>query len=947
MSGRLPAGAAAALLLLLLLAPLLGSPAGAAGARAPAAAEGTPPAPGEAERLPVPGRAGEPAPAPELLRLGDSLAGDFRDGRPRQAYAVDLGAGEYARVAVTMLGAAVRIVVRSPAGEPLQRVASPTDRYGVLPASLVADTAGRCLVEVEPLSATEAAAGGYGIRLESRRPALPDDRERAQAEGMLGAAGELIYQGRPAELERAAALGQAALPISMRLDDRPGEAAARYLIGLSQMMANRHAEAAPFLARAEELWRGLGDAYGLSKALNQLGRLRRYQGDTAGALAAFEEAIALKQATGQAYGEAHTLYNLARMQADLGRLPEATASYEKAIAIYHAQSDRSGEALILDALGGLHERQGEAAAALHDFDRALALAHALDNVNLEAEAQDRLGRLRLQLGQLHQALDAFAAAVDGYRAAGNFASEGQARLDLAELLDAVGEPEEGSRLLQDAVGLLRDPRDRSRAELLAGRIAAAAGRIDQALPDVEAALATSRAMQYPEGEAEALCARAFLVLDHLDRLDRVGPLGQIDRVGPLGQIDRPAAPPDRAQPAAAAASAVADLDRSLAIAERIGSLTAQAEAWRGLGRARAALGDAAAAESAFARALAVARRLQDVSAEASVLEDLARSRQARGDLAAAGEAGEQALARIESLHGRIAGDHLRASHLAARRQVYETEVDVLEQLSAAASAAGGAAAYAARAFETAERARARGMLDFLDQAQVDLRQGDPALAREEESLRLELNAKGAARAGRLADPAGAAEVAALDRDIAALAGRYDLVEARLAAGIPGYASLRAPAVHLADLQREALDADTVLLEYFLAEPRSYLWRVGPDSLQSFALPGRARLEALAVRVHEDLAQPPGGDAERRRRDLGELSRLLLGPVAAALEPGERLAVVADGALLYVPFAALPLPEPPVRVAPSPAAADPGDRFAAAPPLLVSHEVIQLPSAAWR
>ena len=55
--------------------------------------------------------------------------------------------------------------------------------------------------------------------------------------------------------------------------------------------------------------------------------------------------------------------------------------------------------------------------------------------------------------------------------------------------------------------------------------------------------------------------------------------------------------------------------------------------------------------------------------------------------------------------------------------------------------------------------------------------------------------------------------------------------------------------------------------------------------------------------------------------------MLLGPVARHLG-GKRLLIVADGALLYLPFAALPLPETGRKIT----------------PLIVEHEVVNLPSA---
>jgi hypothetical protein len=72
---------------------------------------------------PLPGRCGAP---PQPLSLGTSLEANFRS-RPAQTYAVDLAAGDYARVTAAMQGAAVRIIARSPSGEEFSASrASPT-----------------------------------------------------------------------------------------------------------------------------------------------------------------------------------------------------------------------------------------------------------------------------------------------------------------------------------------------------------------------------------------------------------------------------------------------------------------------------------------------------------------------------------------------------------------------------------------------------------------------------------------------------------------------------------------------------------------------------------------------------------------------------------------------------------------------------------------------------
>src|SRR4030095_1807469 len=115
------------------------------------------------------------------------------------------------------------------------------------------------------------------------------------------------------------------------------------------------------------------------------------------------------------------------------------------------------------------------------------------------------------------------------------------------------------------------------------------------------------------------------------------------------------------------------------------------------------------------------------------------------------------------------------------------------------------------------------------------------------------------------------------------------------------------------------------------------------------LPKRAEIEAVARRVRELLIapQPQAGDTESkyqaRVKEAGEgywthaaeLSRILLGPVASQLGR-KRLAIVADGALQYIPFAALPAPSP---------VNDEGRNSGAEPrPLIVEHEIVSLPSA---
>lgn len=163
------------------------------------------------------------------------------------------------------------------------------------------------------------------------------------------------------------------------------------------------------------------------------------------------------------------------------------------------------------------------------------------------------------------------------------------------------------------------------------------------------------------------------------------------------------------------------------------------------------------------------------------------------------------------------------------------------------------------------------------------------------------------------------------------------MEAQLRTISPAYASLTQPQkLDLPEIQK-LLDSNTLLLEYSLGEERSYIWAVSDNSLKLYALPKRAEIEVAARRVY-DLLTSRNRPANRPIEDedptdkkfmqaAKKLSEMVVGPVARLL-PGKRLLIVSDGALQYVPFPALPTPE----------------RRTDEVPLIVNHEIINLPSA---
>ncbi len=319
----------------------------------------------------------------------------------------------------------------------------------------------------------------------------------------------------------------------------------------------------------------------------------------------------------------------------------------------------------------------------------------------------------------------------------------------------------------------------------------------------------------------------------------------------------------------------------------------------------------AAATDAYRRVLELTAKSGEMASRAEALLGIARIKRDRGHLEDALQSLDDAQEILETLRARIGDPAVRASYFAARQTQHDLMINVLMRLKRTRDA-----------LAVSERARARSLLDSLLVARVRDAGVDAQLLDREESVRQRLNGKATAF-GRLTVPQReGSEGAALRREIDSIVAQYQHIRGEVArAG----GSESAPTLNVREIQR-LLDADTLVLEYALGESASYLWVVGRNSLHAFTLPPRATIDRLARRVIELLPQT-------YKRELGAQSQLALQKLSAAiLDPSgellgrKRLAIVADGALQFVSFAALPDPAMPEQ------------------PLIVDHEVVALPSA---
>jgi CHAT domain-containing protein len=350
----------------------------------------------------------------------------------------------------------------------------------------------------------------------------------------------------------------------------------------------------------------------------------------------------------------------------------------------------------------------------------------------------------------------------------------------------------------------------------------------------------------------------------------------------------------------------------------------------------------------YNEALKLNRRAGDLFGESATLLQIARAEKKRNHLAEARTSAEAALLIDERIRDEVAVSDLRSSYFATVNQHFDFYIDLLMEQSGADSESN-----AFKALEISERKRVRTLLDEVAARRLRVKEDSVVnnLFERERKLKAEIEAKRDEYAKLRQDRRASSHTSVVADELLRLSQEYDQVRAVAAShtGLKVQTS-RLPFLTARDIQGVIDDEDTLLLEYSLGDESSYLWAVTRNRIESYKLPKRSQIESDVLELLRSVkAMTPHQASDRReeaeaeeqfRAQAQKLSAVLLAPVSARLAQAKRLIIVADGALQYVPFSALPPPEQNSF----PTSAKLNDKGDAAPTsLLARHEISLLPS----
>ncbi|QIR38302.1 CHAT domain-containing protein [Tolypothrix sp. PCC 7910] len=729
-----------------------------------------------------------------------------------------------------------------------------------------------------------------------------------------------------------------ALPLWRAVGDRSGEATTLNNIGLVYSDLGEKQKALEYYNNALPLYRAVGDRSGEARTLNNIGTVYDALGEKQQALAYYNKALPLYRAVGDRSGEATTLNNIGLVYSALGEKQQALAYYNKALPLIQAVGDRSGEATTLNNIGLVYSALGEKQQALAYYNKALPLIQAVGDRSGEARTLNNIGAVYGDLREKQKALEYYNNALPLWRAVGDRSGEATTLNNIGLVYSALGEKQQALAYYNKALPLIQAVGDRSGEATTLNNIGAvydALGEKQQALAYYNKALPLYQAVGDRSGEATTL-NNIGAVYDALGEkqqalayYNKALPLRQAvgDRSGEATTLNNIGAVYDAL---GEKQQALAYYNKALPLIQAVGDRSGEATTLNNIGLVYSDLGEKQKALEFYNNALPLIQAVGDKGNEASLLSNIAYLERSRGNLQAARTNVEAAIKIIEQLRTKIDSKELRTSYFATKQDVYKFYIDLLMELHKKSPSQG----YAALALHYSERSRARSLIELLNEANAKIIKGaNPELVAQERNLRQQIDAKDTLRrnletSDNKNDLVTKAAIQGLSQQINNLLSQYQEIQAKIRASNPEYAKLTNPdpekdILKLPQIQQQ-LDQDTLLLQYSLGEEHSYLWAVTPTSMQVYTLPPRQEIEKLTQRLSQDLKSPIANDATIASSK--KLSQIILTPVADKL-PGKRLVIVADGALQTLPFAALP------------------DLSATKyQPLMVNHEIVNLPSA---
>jgi CHAT domain-containing protein/tetratricopeptide (TPR) repeat protein len=603
----------------------------------------------------------------------------------------------------------------------------------------------------------------------------------------------------------------------------------------------------------------------------------------------------------------------------------AIEKYQAALPHYEEAKDWFGAARAVETMGEAYFYLANYRDAVSAFEQSLLLVRKAGQttkaLSLEAKIANNLGVIADTQYNKQKALIHYLQAIAAYRRLGNRRTEATCLINIGNIYTSTGQPEEALQWYEQALSIHKELDNKQQeASVLNSRGAARyfLGQHLQAIEDQKASLELWRKLNNTGKQGWTL---TNLAANHI-------------------ALKQPQI-------------ALEALNDALALIRKGGNRRDEAYALHCLGDAHRLIGQLDKAIEYYQQALDLRQTLNEKILDAFSISRISQTEILRENFAEALFQSNRALALVEQVRQQYSNPLLGASYSSSTHHYYAEHIALLLKLHARQPASG----YDIQAFQTSERAQARALLESLSALGADLRADMPAaLTEREASLQKALDQIISERdkiVRGATSPTRSARLQELETELRQLTTQMDELQGQMRASHPRYAALLGPQpLSPAEIQRQLLSPDSLLLEYFVAEDRLYLFALTSGSekaLQVVEIPDKAAIEKAAGFFQRRKFES-AGELQRRfsyqNPEFAKIVQLLSDELLAPVRPllhKRKIWIVSDGSLQRIPFAALPDP----RKTSSVTATKSGraaTRRSSITPLIVEHELAMLPSA---
>ena len=337
-------------------------------------------------------------------------------------------------------------------------------------------------------------------------------------------------------------------------------------------------------------------------------------------------------------------------------------------------------------------------------------------------------------------------------------------------------------------------------------------------------------------------------------------------------------------------------------AEQIQYIEAMGMIFNNMGTVYMSLSMIKKAEESFNRAIKLALEIRGSEILWEAYFGLGKCYERKHEFSQAAMCYKKSIDIVDCMRSQIVIDSYKVGFARNKLKVYEFLIGLLYKMNIN----NASSIYIKEIFHIVERAKARAFLEILEESRINIRKGlSPHLMKRESEasahislINQEISNANISKEKRIK----------LLKDLQHAESDYTALIARMRIEIPGVANIVFPEpCHLDQVQRQLLNSNTALIEYFLGEKQSFIFIITKDKYNLFSLPPQEEIRRSLKAYLKIISNPPkerfyGGLAAKRL-----CKELLLFHKNIIPDTIENLIIIPDGILYYLPFESLILP----------------------------------------